>query len=66
MTFTLQQIDPLTDIVGAGLQQPEPVLWMTLYPLGIGGVVQRPGEAVRMADAERAERDGDGARSVSS
>ena len=35
--FTLQQIDPLTDIVGAGLQQPEPVLWMTLYPLGIGG-----------------------------
>ena len=37
VTFTLQQIDPLTDIVGAGLQQPEPVLWMTLYPLGIGG-----------------------------
>jgi cell surface protein SprA len=35
--FTLQQIDPLTDIVGAGLQQPEPVLWLTLYPLGIGG-----------------------------
>ena len=35
--FTLQQIDPLTDIVGAGLQQPEPVLWMTLYPLNIGG-----------------------------
>ena len=37
VVFTLQQIDPLTDIVGAGLQQPEPVLWMTLYPLGIGG-----------------------------
>src|ERR1019366_5409464 len=37
VTFTLQQIDPLTDIVGAGLQQPDPVLWMTLYPLGIGG-----------------------------
>lgn len=37
VTFTIQQIDPLTDIVGAGLQQPEPVLWMTLYPLGIGG-----------------------------
>ncbi len=37
VTFTLQQIDPLTDVVGAGLQQPEPVLWMTLYPLGIGG-----------------------------
>jgi len=37
VTFTIQQIDPLTDIVGAGLQQPEPVLWMTMYPLGIGG-----------------------------
>ncbi|MFI5231497.1 MAG: cell surface protein SprA [Gemmatimonadales bacterium] len=37
VTFTIQQIDPLTDVVGAGLQQPEPVLWMTLYPLGIGG-----------------------------
>jgi cell surface protein SprA len=37
VTFTLQQIDPLTDVVGAGLQAPEPVLWLTLYPLGIGG-----------------------------
>ena len=37
VTFTIQQIDPLADVVGAGLQQPEPVLWMTLYPLGIGG-----------------------------
>ncbi len=37
VAFTLQQIDPLTDIVGAGLQEPEPVLWLTLYPLGIGG-----------------------------
>jgi cell surface protein SprA len=37
VNFTIQQIDPLTDVVGAGLQQPEPVLWMTLYPLGIGG-----------------------------
>lgn len=37
VTFTIQQIDPLTDVVGSGLQQPEPVLWMTLYPLGTGG-----------------------------
>jgi cell surface protein SprA len=37
VTFTIQQIDPLTDVVGGGLQQPEPVLWMTLYPLSIGG-----------------------------
>ncbi len=39
VTFTLQQIDPLTDIVGAGLQQPEPVLWLTMYPLGVGGAL---------------------------
>jgi cell surface protein SprA len=37
VSFTLQQIDPLTNIVGAGLQQPEQVLWLTLYPLSIGG-----------------------------
>ncbi len=36
--FTIQQIDPQTDVVGGGLQQPEPVLWMTLYPLSIGGL----------------------------
>ncbi len=36
--FTLQQIDPLTTIAGSGLTQPEQVLWMTLYPLNVGGV----------------------------
>jgi cell surface protein SprA len=36
-TFTLQQIDPLTTLAGSGLTQPEQVLWMTLYPLNIGG-----------------------------
>jgi len=34
---TLQEIDPLTNIVGAGLEQPEQLLWMTLYPLSMGG-----------------------------
>ena len=34
---TIQDIDPLTDIIGTGVQLPEPVLWMTLYPLSIGG-----------------------------
>ncbi len=37
ITFTLQQIDPLVNIIGAGLQQPEQMLWLTLYPLGVGG-----------------------------
>ncbi|MDQ8164275.1 MAG: cell surface protein SprA, partial [Gemmatimonadota bacterium] len=35
--FTLQEIDPLTKLAGAGTTQPEQVMWMTLYPLSIGG-----------------------------
>jgi Motility related/secretion protein len=38
VTYTLQQIDPLVTFTGAGLQQPEQMLWLTLYPLGVGGV----------------------------
>ncbi len=37
VTFTLQQIDPLVSFAGAGLQQPAPLLWLTLYPLSVGG-----------------------------
>jgi hypothetical protein len=35
--FTIEQIDPQTTIVGTGLSAPETLLWLTLYPLGIGG-----------------------------
>lgn len=35
--FTLQEIDPLTKFSGAGISQPEQVMWMTLYPLSVGG-----------------------------
>ncbi|HEX2723176.1 MAG TPA: cell surface protein SprA, partial [Gemmatimonadaceae bacterium] len=34
----IEDIDPLTNIIGAGLSAPEPLLWMTLYPLSIGGL----------------------------
>ena len=34
----IEDIDPLTNIIGTGLSAPEPLLWMTLYPLGIGGL----------------------------
>lgn len=37
ITFTLPQIDPLVNIIGSGLQQPEQMLWLTLYPLSVGG-----------------------------
>ncbi len=34
----IEDIDPLTNIIGTGLSAPEPLLWMTLYPLAIGGL----------------------------
>jgi cell surface protein SprA len=34
----IEDIDPLTNIIGTGLSAPEPLLWMTLYPLSIGGL----------------------------
>jgi hypothetical protein len=34
----IEDIDPLTNIIGTGLSAPEPLLWMTLYPLGTGGL----------------------------
>jgi len=37
ITFTLRQIDPLVNIIGSGLTQPEQMLWLTLYPLSVGG-----------------------------
>jgi hypothetical protein len=36
--YTIEQIDPLTTLIGTGLSGPEPLLWMTLYPLGVGGL----------------------------
>ena len=35
--ITLEQIDPQLTITGTGVAQPEPLLWLTLYPLSIGG-----------------------------
>lgn len=35
--FTLQEIDPLTRLAGAAFQAPEQALWLTLYPLSVGG-----------------------------
>ena len=37
VTYTIQQIDPLVNIIGTGLQQPEQMLWLTLYPMSVGG-----------------------------
>jgi hypothetical protein len=34
----IEDIDPLTNVIGTGLSAPEPLLWMTLYPLAVGGL----------------------------
>lgn len=34
----IEDIDPLTNIIGTGISAPEPLLWMTLYPLSVGGL----------------------------
>ncbi len=40
--FTIDQIDTLSTLVGAGIAPPEELLWMTLFPLRVG-VQDEPG-----------------------
>jgi hypothetical protein len=40
-TFTFDQIDPQVRLTGSGSQAPEQILWMTLYPLGTGGLLNQ-------------------------
>lgn len=35
---TIEQIDSLTTLVGAGVAAPEQILWLNLYPLSVGGL----------------------------
>jgi hypothetical protein len=35
--YRIDQIDPAVSQSGTGIAGPEPLLWLTLYPLGIGG-----------------------------
>ena len=36
--YSIEQIDTLTSLTGTGISGPEPLLWMTLYPLAVGGL----------------------------
>ena len=36
--FTFADIDPQATLAGVGFAPPEPMLWMSLYPLGVGGL----------------------------
>ena len=37
--YSIEQIDTLTSLTGTGISGPEPLLWMTLYPLSVGGLL---------------------------
>ncbi|MFL5577558.1 MAG: cell surface protein SprA [Gemmatimonadaceae bacterium] len=43
---TINQIDPLVNIAGNGIVSPEQLLWLTLYPLKVGGL-RAPGPDAR-------------------
>jgi hypothetical protein len=43
VTFTIGQIDPQTTLAGAGVDQPETLLWLGLYPLAVGGLADAQG-----------------------
>ncbi|MGH7710087.1 MAG: cell surface protein SprA, partial [Gemmatimonadaceae bacterium] len=47
VTFTLPEIDPQVTLVGSGFAGPEPILWLTLFPLSIGGLYDVPSRAHR-------------------
>ena len=38
VTRTITQIDPQVNFSGGGVQSPEQILWLTLYPLSVGGL----------------------------
>ncbi|MGQ0649245.1 MAG: T9SS outer membrane translocon Sov/SprA [Gemmatimonadaceae bacterium] len=35
--FTIQDIDPQASLTGTGVAPPEQILWLSLYPLSVGG-----------------------------
>lgn len=39
LQFTLPQIDPQVTLAGGGITAPQPMLWLTLYPLSVGGLL---------------------------
>lgn len=57
VTYTIQQIDPQTTLAGGTVAGFEQVLWLTLYPLNIGGLADpetnQPRWRIRNAPAGR-------------
>ncbi|MFL5477691.1 MAG: cell surface protein SprA, partial [Gemmatimonadaceae bacterium] len=45
--YPINQIDPETALSGTGVSGPETLLWLTLYPLSVGGQLDNTGRAFR-------------------
>jgi hypothetical protein len=58
LTFSIQQIDPLTALPGGSFAGFETILWLTLYPLNVGGVYDaaRNGYRWRIANTPSGRR----------
>ncbi|MCC6928054.1 MAG: cell surface protein SprA [Gemmatimonadaceae bacterium] len=52
--FTYRDIDPNASLAGVGFTAAEPILWMTMYPLGVGGLYDAAGERYRWQTGKRA------------
>ncbi|MEP7382549.1 MAG: cell surface protein SprA [Gemmatimonadota bacterium] len=51
--FTLADIDPQANLAGVGFAPPESMLWLTLYPLGVGGLYDAAGDRYRWLTGKR-------------
>ncbi len=54
--YTIEEIDPLTNLIGPGVSAPEQLLWMTLYPIAIGGLRGDAGFRWTIANAPSGRR----------
>lgn len=51
--FTFPDIDPQATLAGVGFAAAEQMLWLTLYPLGVGGLYDAAGERYRWLTGQR-------------
>jgi hypothetical protein len=51
--FTFPEIDPQATLAGVGFAAAEQMLWLTLYPLGVGGLFDAAGERYRWLTGSR-------------
>ncbi len=49
--YRIDQIDSLATLAGTGVAGPEQLLWLTLYPLGVGGLLNNSTDVFRWSIA---------------